>query len=393
MADESLRSLERALAAAPSSGALRLQLARALVRAGRAREALDRLELETIEAAFFDDGRALADGLWRDELARLERRTVIPVGEGAGPDASDSALVVTADGLAGWRADLQRGGSFAIVDLERGTLLHESAPPHLATAIHASAEAIFLEETSHLGRALVAFSRSGLERAPCEGRLVSVAPDGRRIAEWDGERLRVREWPSMHVLVEAKGHEPLLDWEEGVFFLKAGATRRAVPFEGEPRDLDQAFTGRLGRGVYAETGSALVLHAWPALAPIRILDPGVDPVPSPSLASDRRVLRIVLGGKPRRFEVDLERGVVVRAPADKERLARVNAETGRWHPHADAVFRYRKDRLMELVTPEERLVVLPPGTWPRAWTPDGHALVTVSSEKGLRRLEVWQAPA
>ncbi len=392
MADESLRALERSLAGSPANAGLRVQLARALVRAGRARDALARLDLPTIEPAFFDDARALADALWRDELARLERRTVIPVGAGAGPDQSDSALVVTEDGLAGWRADLNRGGRFAVVDLERGAVLHESEEFHVAMAIFASARHVFVDEISPEGRATLAFSRAGTERAPAANRirLVDVAPGGDRFAEWNTEgTLAVRAWPDQQLLHAAEGHEPLVDWEVGVAFMRKAGRHLAVRFGGEPRELDFLFRQRLGRGVYAETGSALILHAWPGLEPIRILEPANDPVPAPSLASDRRVLRIMLGGRPRRFEVDFERGAVVRAPEDKERLSRLNAETGRWHPHADAVFRYRKDRLVELVTPEERLLVLPPGTWPRAWSPDGHSLIAVSSEKGERRLEVW----
>jgi hypothetical protein len=171
---------------------------------------------------------------------------------------------------------------------------------------------------------------------------------------------------------------------------------QALHVDGQKEDFSRTCRGRyffhvLAPGVYAWAGASLVLQAWPRMREITLLGAGRDELPPPSLAADRRVARIVLGGKPRRFELDLEAGEVVSAPPNAQKLARSNAETGHWHPHADAVWRYRKDRRMELVTPSEKLLVLPLGVWPLAWTPDGHGLVCVShKDESERQLELWR---
>jgi hypothetical protein len=399
VADESIRSLERALAAEPSSGVARVQLARALVRAGRGREALARLDLATIDEGSFTAARALADDLWRDELSGLVRAAVIPAGRG--PHHGESAVVVTPSGLVGWYSDWAMGGGFAVADLATARVIH-SEPRHRSLRQIATRDRVFSDEAPIEGGArIVSVDRSGAHVVdlPPGGRFYDVDPAGERVLVLHDDALRIHEWPSFRVLHERPRAGALIDWEESVLLVNDAKDERwFVPLGGgEPAPIpseraDYLFH-RLARGVFAATGRGLRLYTWPGRHVIKLLPAAPESVPQPSLAADRRIVRIVLGGKPRRFEVDLERGEVVSTPPNVEKLARSNAETGHWHPHTDAVWRYRKDRLEELATPEHRRVlILPAGVWPRAWSPDGHTLVCVSTlDSGERNVEIWRS--
>lgn len=115
MTDRAIRLLERGVAAAPGDGPARLELAHALGRAGRRREAISRLDLASMPDESFDEGKRLGDELWRLELERLTRVQLVRV-------PLDHSVVVEPSGrLAAWE---DRDG-LKIVSLESGRLLHE----------------------------------------------------------------------------------------------------------------------------------------------------------------------------------------------------------------------------------------------------------------------------
>jgi hypothetical protein len=59
---------------------VRIQLARALVRAGEKERALSTLDFGKLPGEFFREARLLANELWSERLARLERVSVFRVG-------------------------------------------------------------------------------------------------------------------------------------------------------------------------------------------------------------------------------------------------------------------------------------------------------------------------
>src|SRR5581483_11327139 len=77
------------------------------------------------------------------------------------------------------------------------------------------------------------------------------------------------------------------------------------------------------------------------------------PYARPSLSG--RFVRIVLGGAPCRFELDLATGAVLARPERVERLALAQTRDDRpgevlWHPHADLVLQRRRGGPFELRT-------------------------------------------
>lgn len=374
---------------------MRVQLARALVRAGEKERALATLDLARLPAEFFREARPLSDELWSERLSRLERVSVIPAGHGPAP--AEGALAITGDGLVGWRDDPLRGGSFFVAELATGKVLAHAGGSARAAAVLAARDAIFVDWSTPNGHFVSRIARDGTKEVNLRAlRVTDVDPAGTRLLVRNGGKNEILAWPTLDRVADMGGEWIVMDWENRIGLAPVPDGILVVHEDGEEETLDAPHGGRsffhlLAPGVYAWTGPSLVLQAWPRMTPIQLLGEGRDELPPPSIASDRRVARILLGGKPRRFEVDLEAGEVVSAPPGAQKLARSNAETGHWHPHADAVWRYKKDRHTELVTPEEKLLVLPLGVWPLAWTPDGLGLVCVSHEsESERRLELWR---
>jgi hypothetical protein len=212
-----------------------------------------------------------------------------------------------------------------------------------------------------------------------------------------GEREPLATW--------APRHRPGVDWDSGCIWGDIDPINRpgelvldaidgsfSQPLRLPPRCLGVRAVGCgvLGLGhrgihLFRPGGAALtVLPASPrAFECFQVSDRG-------------RTVRTVLGGKPRRFTIDLDNHLVLDAPQDALRLARAPSRTQliqdmAWHPTLDRLALVRHwPRCAVYTSDGEFLCQLPRHTRPRAWLAGPDALLAVrQQDEQTAMLELW----
>jgi hypothetical protein len=255
------------------------------VRAGEKVRALATLDFGRLPGEFFREARALSDELWSERLARLERVSVIRARHG--PAAAEGALVVTDDGLVGWREDNLRGGDYLVADLATGKVIRQT-PQAFASAIFATRSAVFVEHGDSAHTCFSRIARDGRDTVENVQRgarqLADVDPAGTRLLVRDGSKAEIVAWPSLERVADMGSEWIVMDWENRVGLAPTPEGVLAVFESGEKKAIRAPHTRRsffhlLAPGVYAWAGPSLVLLAWPRMKPIQLLGDGRDELP------------------------------------------------------------------------------------------------------------------
>jgi hypothetical protein len=128
---------------------------------------------------------------------------------------------------------------------------------------------------------------------------------------------------------------------------------------------------------------------------LTLLPPTSRTIWNVDVTNDGRTVRLMLGRKPRRFEIDLEAGRVSRSPADALHLARARRHhTGTdlaWHPTLNVVALIRDwPRTVVYTADGGFLCRLPDRTRPQAWLPSTTAVLTVrEADHATTLFERW----
>lgn len=403
MADESLRELERTVAVSPDDPGARLRLASGLARAGRRREALSHLEHLGASGPLPLEAASLGSVLWREELAALEPRMAVP-----GAHQVDKVEVDPEGGVLAWSSG---AGSLKVADLATGEVL-ASEPCLVRDVIFVRGRRVFALDD--MGARLLEVDVRGpvpekraLAVEPFV-RLLDVSPTGDRVLVQDRDVDGVYEWPTLAPVVRRRcgSVNAIVDWSAGLFVAVelGGRSVEVCPIaHGNAPGVSLPLSGRvgqlasLGHGLAAQS-PGLTLHSLTARWRLPLVTANVE-LPAPSLAPDGRGVRVVLGGTPVRFDVDLETGQLVRAPEGVERLARAaQRHDGQtfWHPRADvcAVMRAGSAFFELRATDGSVALGLPANTAPERWTSGGRQLLTLRGAGSLGQvwLELWRAP-
>jgi hypothetical protein len=225
--------------------------------------------------------------------------------------------------------------------------------------------------------------------------LVGVEPAGDRLLLFHQGRNVLCSWVDATPLAAWDGqYSPGVDWIGGYrwgrrqhtepFVVSAldGSWEWALPGSERSSPLDPVGDGvaRLGRhGVrlVAPRGDLLTVLT-PTSRPLYRVHVG------PPDGTGHRWVHLVLGGRPRRFCVDLGAPRVVDGPSDAARLARVTARFGAlpvWHPTEELVaLDRRRHRTMIMTTAGEPVCRLPERSVPLAWFPGDRSVLVASSD-------------
>jgi hypothetical protein len=139
------------------------------------------------------------------------------------------------------------------------------------------------------------------------------------------------------------------------------------------------------------------IHLFRPGGPIlTVLRPTSRPLEHVRVTDMGRTVRVLLGGRPRRFTIDLDRHVVLHAPPDALRLAGASrrkqvTQDLAWHPTRDRIALVRRwPRCAVYACDGEFLWPLPKYTRPRAWLTVPDALVAVrEDDEDTAMLELW----
>lgn len=390
MTDRSIRLLERALAASPDDASPRLELAHALARVGRRREALSRLGLATLPEESFATGKALADELWEHELGALTLALVVPV------PLEDSVVVDPTGRLAAW---VDRVG-LKVVSLETGRVLHDQRGTF--DGVMASPGRIFVNDEIEI--ACFTLRDGELQREAGHAfdygqlRLYDASPDGDRLLlghlhHGRGPQEGVYTFPAVEPVVIRPAREdddPIVDWGSGHLVLtgpgQALDLRRG--HAARARRLDASHMLRsLGQGVLADVQRGVVLHGLASRWKLTLVGRRAGDDARPSLSRDGRGVRVHGAGRGWRIEVDTKRGRL-RARVPRGVVAANEDSFVHWHPTADIYIDGTATLRMLDGTELKGL----PKNLARSqsyWCADGHVLV-VHRRTRPYRLEVWR---
>ncbi len=394
MSDESILELERVVRGAPGDEGARLRLVAALVRAGRTRDALERLDLALVSSEQLGSARELSKRLWLEELGSLQFLGAIPL-----EHANAFVLSLSVDSgrrwvaWSSWRSGLyvsSPSGEPILVDPN-----HEGRP----VFVHGGILASHGDGLTFLEWSGTRFDRRTL---PCGTRtfLLGASPLGDRILLRHWKRARVLAWPSLDVVLEvAVAAGPVLvDWIAERLLVPSRVGVAAWSFSGGPAVQCPFKTGHgdpfiAAPGVIGKIWPGLWLHGhehgWtkPVVRSRRT-------IPMPSFASDRRTLRLVIGGSTRRFLLDPRTGALDPSPDTAWPMPVRDDAYVCWHPHADVYLAGSSRpqtvavRAADGKTLREFNYALARSTWSR----DGRTLAAVRTPArrgGPSRIEVW----
>lgn len=411
MADPTLRSLERALAAGDQ--AARVPLAAAWLRQGRAAEVIDLLEGE---GTLPPEAAALHEEAWRRELARLEPALD---GGGLGDATPDDVLV-------GWFG----GGRYAavggprrlrVVDLERGAAVPPGALPLAATPVATSRDFLFCRAAGEVLQVIppradhepwqwspvgMVGQEPSFEAAPDGRRALVRLPDGMAlIAAWpDGDLVRsfpapcdvrwsddrVAWWKQGRVIVAPVAHggapPQVIDVTREVLS-RAPLLAGALPTGPTGPRLFQFLSD--GRLLLGPPLVVLDLQTSGYAAPVEGRDPALE---GPArLSSDGAAVLAFRGAFPVR--IPLEGSAPERRPRRDPPGVAPGARA--WHPRADVAATGPLDRGQpELRGAEgETVRALPRDVRPLGWTPDGRGLLVHRVRGPGGSLELWRVPS
>lgn len=405
MADDSLRELERTVAHSPDDPGARLRLVAALARAGRRAEGLGHLATLAALGPLPPEARSLEAVLWRQEVQALEPRMAV---QGA---HQVDAIEVDPDGATlAWSSG---AGSLKVADLATGEVRRTEPCLVRMGKLFVRGQRVFAIDD--LGARLLEVDLRGggvpaVRSVPVDHhhRLLDVSPDGERVLLQDEEVDGVYEWPALAPVVRRRcgSLDSIVDWGEGLLVapdLGGRSVEIARIVHGNAPGEHLALAGRrgklvpLGRGLAAQTFPGLTLHGLRARWSLPLVTANVS-LPATSVVADARGLRVVLGGTPVRFDVDLEAGRLLARPDGLDRLLRESArndESALWHPHADLAVVRRGSAFFEVRSTDGSLArSLPANTSPQRWTDRGRALVTMRSAGGALGqswIEVWRS--
>lgn len=392
MADESLLELERVLRAAPDDEQTRRRLVSLLARSGRRREALEHAEL-------LPDARDATNGLWREELERLERTVAAP----GAHEVTDVALDPNGDMVA-WSSNRE---GFHVAAVKTGALVHSAAGQRQDRLLAVPGK-VFCKDHVRGPITAIEWAQDGVRvtRRNPQGALLDVSPAGDLVLVEGNQTQGVYTWPALGAVIEqpSRLNAPVVDWETRRLLVNGLRGLEVFPFVGPAHATLEGRTTVspvvLGGGLVARFRPGLVLHSlagtgnWMATLYEQRGSVAI-PYARPSLSG--RFVRLVLGGVPVRFEVDLATGAVLSRPERVERLALSQTSEDRpgevlWHPHADLVLQRRRGGHFELRTLEgETVMRLPQASFPHSWTRDGRGLLTLrGAGEGRSWLELWR---
>ena len=398
--DDAIREIERACERDARDGASRLKLAQALVRAGRRREALERLDLATMPDEHFDAGRKLADELWLPELRSLEVVRTIPC-----PRALD--VVIDETGTIGAFTETP-GSMTSFLSLDDGAVRHRVK----TRSVHGAAGRIFFEDSEErLG--CVAVEKDGIavrvgdsfsRTTPHQHfGILSVSPQGDLVAVSTPQGMSVLEWPGLAATFE---HQPpvgndqcsyrvFVDWTARCIVAAMEDRFEPISFEGRTLasfESDQWGSGSLGRGIFWDGTAVRELSSG------RRLGLGLPHAHSwrMSLSSDDRGIRVALEGNGLRCEIDRRSWALAKKPSSSA-LAGVPRELHydasiAWHAHADVFTSNVGAGRFELRTlAGEPIVRFADLSRPVGWFDGGHALAVMrDGGASTARLEIWR---
>jgi hypothetical protein len=382
--DDELRTLERAVAAAPGDLAAKVALARALDRAGRLVEAARLLDVSNAE------GRALADDLWR----RIVRRLRFAVALGKSQGAND--VMVSGDGRLLWSSHED-----AVRALDDGRIVARTEDVSHAFALRRG----FAWDVWAPEQALV-------RRLVCDGSvyadtvhsvddledIADVSPEGDRVLGggadgWAVVDLATGARRSLNVPdeLDVPGvHRWHVDWAAGWAYGLAGEDLAACDLTGRaPTRLVWRAEQAPGEFSFPEPSVVGIgLIAIDFRGHVTLVEPGTGRSfelprlgPAPSLSADGSRLRAVrLGtGEANTWRLQVEpTGVGVRPVTQ--------AAGGQVHPFADlAAVGTDADRDTTAIISSKDVVLELRGSW-RTWLPDGLGLILERDEL----LEVWR---
>jgi hypothetical protein len=234
---------------------------------------------------------------------------------------------------------------------------------------------------------------------PGGGSLVGAAPEGDRLLAFHSGRSELRRWPELDLLDAWHWYVPGVDWEAGCVWGVDGhelqlsaldrSWARSIPY------LHSWWVHRAGDGVL-RTGYHGIRLLRPRGPLLTVVPPTSRVLWHVSVTGGGRVVRAVLGDKPRRFLVDLDAARVVDAPRDAQTLARAPNRflpTGPvWHPDpaVDAVALTRRWPRAAVWAAGHFLCRLPDGSSPHAWLAGGTSLLTSRRDGTTALLELWR---
>jgi hypothetical protein len=386
MTDEAIRDLEREVSAAPDDASLRLKLVRALARARRGREALERLDTTRVPRDLLAGVASLAAELWLEELSGLERRKTFEV--------DGLRHVAFAEPLLAWVG----AKGLAVVDVATGDPVHRAEGDLRAGGVVAANGRVFaLDPVRHRLTCVEASgAASVLHQAPA---ILHVSPGGDKLLFWDERVARVEAWPGLAPIFERRIHgRPAIDWEAGqLVALNSVGLVEVLPLQGGfPTLLEigaNEVLNLVGHGAVADRSAGITLKALRGGWKLELFR-AEGTVPAASVSGDGRGVRVLLGDRVVRFEVDLARGKLLAAPpalplpgAGKKGRDPEDEPPLLWHPHADVVLRGGRGGTFDLLGPGGVLRAKLAGS-PVRWSRDGLSLVLVQ-EGRTPGLEVW----
>jgi len=387
VSDESLQELERTLRASPDDAAARQRVVTLLARAGRRREAL--AHVEQLPAS-----RDLSNELWEGELAGLDRAFTLP----GAHEVEDVALDPTGALLA-WCST--RGGMRIVATASGATVL---ARPNARVQRLLTVPGKVFWHTDRIECLSPGEERPATRMAPIRGAsLLDASPTGDRLLLQGTQQEGVYTWPNLETLLErpCRMEPPVVSWETQHLIVKGLRGAEVVAFPGGATSALEgrsSWQGALGGGLVARFRPGLVVSSlgrgWTTTL-YELRGEVAIPYARPSLSG--RFVRLVLGGEPVRFELDLETGAVLACPDRVERMALAQTSDDRpgkvlWHPRADLVFQTRRGGTFELRSTQGHVVKrLPQGAAPMAWTQDGRTLLVLrGAGEGRVWVELWR---
>lgn len=398
MSHETLRELERALTESPTDGGARLRLAQALARAGRRREALDRLDLALVRDSWFGAAKTLSDELWQEQLARLERVHEFP---------TIRPFEARLDGTGEWLGWTDASGAVRVGSLASGRVVFEGRG-----WISCVARNRFFGGNGASESTLLECESGGVRSRTLDWKepkhLLACSPEGARVAAQttrDGAPVvGIYETASLEPLFEETSGVSLssdVDWEHEILELRGAATTELRRFDGEVLEthpVPGVATRLLGRGLVSEVrqrqGVRLrsLVRGWR----LPLGEPGTGRI---ELARDGRGVRFLTSKGPRRVDVDLDTGALLSDGGETPGKPEADGFSA-FHPSTDALFvttSKLSDPLVLRTFDGRELLRLPTAPRPLVkgcWTADGHGLVVLdlgSGRTGEARFEVWRA--
>jgi hypothetical protein len=309
--------------------------------------------------------------------------------------------------------DWESGPLVLFVDAATGNHLH--GEDCAALEVFPADNGFIVKDEGWRGRhrgspALFAFQRRGdrvkiLRQAAPGGadlQLVGAGPTGDRLVIFHHGQTELWRWPELDLLDTWRWYAPGVDWAAGCVW--GTLDDRELSLSALDRSWARSIPGRPFVGQVRSAGGGVLRASYRGARLFRPRGPSLSVLPPTSrvlwhisVSGGGRVVRVVLGGKPRRFVVDLDAPRVLEAPADAQILARSRYHLPAapvWHPDPalDAVALVRRWPRTAVWHAGGFLCRLPDGSTPHAWLAGGTALLTSRREHDATLLELWGIP-